>query len=162
MKRLMLILLIAGAGIMSSQAQHYQTAIGLRGGFANGITVKHFVGAQSAFEAIGSFRWDGFLITGLYEKHAPAFDTERLFWFYGGGGHIGFWDNYDADTPWMDPDEDGYTIIGIDGIVGLEYDIKEIPLTISADWKPAINLVGDNSFWADGGAISVRYTLNTD
>lgn len=160
MKRLILILLIAGVGILTSPAQHYQSAIGLRGGLAQGITLKHFIDSETALEGIGSFRWDGFLITGLYEIHAPAFDVDRLYWYYGGGGHIGFWEGYDDAISWMDPDNDNQTIIGIDGIVGLEYDIESIPIVISADWKPAINIAGDNSFWADGSAISVRYTIN--
>jgi len=47
--------------------------------------------------------------------------------------------------------------VGIDFILGLENNFKEIPFNISIDWKPAYNLTGYSGFWADGGAISIRY-----
>ena len=54
-------------------------------------------------------------------------------------------------------DNDNYTVIGIDGIIAIEYNFKEIPINISADWKPALNLVEHTRFWGDNGAISVRF-----
>jgi hypothetical protein len=77
-----------------------------------------------------------------------------LNFYYGIGGHIGFWDgryywNYNNDR--------NYTVIGIDGILGLEYNFKEIPFNLSIDWKPAFNLNDSSGFWGDGGAISIRY-----
>jgi hypothetical protein len=89
----------------------------------------------------------------LYEIHNPAFDIDRLNWYYGVGGHIGFWDGKYDDRF----DAGNNTVIGIDGILGLEYNFKEIPFNLSLDWKPALNLVGSSGFWGDGGAISIRY-----
>ena len=75
-------------------------------------------------------------------------------WYYGLGAHIGFWDgNY---TNWGTPGEN-YAVIGVDGIIGLEYNFSEIPFNIGLDWKPAINIIGFTGFWADGGALSIRY-----
>jgi len=34
---------------------------------------------------------------------------------------------------------------------------REVPFNISIDWKPAYNLWGYSGFWADGGALSIRY-----
>jgi len=48
-------------------------------------------------------------------------------------------------------------VIGIDGILGLEYNFKEIPFNIGIDWKPMIDLGGSSGFYGDGGAISIRY-----
>jgi hypothetical protein len=62
--------------------QDYQTAVGVRGGFGYGVTVKHFINSQDALEGILSSRWQGLLVTGLYERHADAFNTKGLFWFY--------------------------------------------------------------------------------
>jgi len=137
-----------------SNAQDYNTGIGLRGGLANGLTIKHFLGEKTAIEGILSSRWKGFNITGLYEIHKQAFDTERLNWYYGVGGHVGFWNGNDVD--WVN-DNDDYTVIGIDGILGLEYNFKEIPINLSIDWKPAMNIIGYSGFWGDGGALSIRY-----
>lgn len=142
--------------VFAANAQSYDTGIGLRGGPYNGITAKHFVSSEAAIEGILTTRWSGFNITGLYEIHKIAFDTPGLYWFYGFGGHIGFWDG--DRNPWFDEDHtDNYTVFGIDGIIGMEYVFAEIPFTIGVDWKPAINLAGHSNFLADGGAISLRY-----
>ena len=138
-----------------SNAQDYKTGIGLRAGTANGLTIKHFTREKSAVEFILASRWRGFEITGLYEVHNQAFDTERLKWFIGFGGHVGFW-NGDYTRGWGDPGT-SYTVVGIDGILGLEYSFTEVPINLSLDWKPAFNFVGYNGFWVDGGALSIRY-----
>lgn len=140
--------------ISFSFAQDYNTGIGLRGGFSNGLTVKHFVSNKAALEGILSTRWHGFEITGLYEIHNRAFNVDRLNWYFGAGAHVGFWDG--NRTKWADEDR-SYTVGGLDGILGIEYNIKAIPLNISLDWKPQLNFIGYSGFWADGGAISIRY-----
>jgi len=154
MKKIILIIFI-GFGILShAQAQDYNTGIGLRGGLYNGITIKHFVGTKAAFEGIIEGRWKGYGVTVLYEIHGQAFNTARLNWYYGFGGHIGFWNG--NHTKWGDRDRD-YTVIGADGILGLEYNFKEAPINISIDWKPTLNLIGYEGFWSDSGALSIRY-----
>ncbi|MDX9910054.1 MAG: hypothetical protein RBS23_11390, partial [Mariniphaga sp.] len=44
-------------------AHDYNTGIVVRGGFSNGLTVKHFIGSNSALEAFVASRWRGFNIT---------------------------------------------------------------------------------------------------
>ena len=135
-------------------AQDYINSIGLRGGLSQGITYKHFVTTTDAVDGILAMRWGGFSITGLYERHTPAFDVDYLYFFYGGGAHIGFWDG-DAN-PWFDENR-GYTVIGIDGVIGLEYVFREIPFNIALDWKPGFNLIGTTGFWGDELALSLRF-----
>ena len=144
------IFLLSGVAL----AQDYATGIGLRGGFSNGFTVKHFMDDDTAVEGILTTRWKGFMVTGLYEIHNYPFAVQGLSWYYGVGGHIGFWDGHDAD--WAD-DDDSYTVIGVDGVLGLEYNFVEVPINLSLDWKPALNLIGYSGFWGDGGALSIRY-----
>jgi hypothetical protein len=154
MRKLALAFTLFFAMILAANAQDYNTGIGFRGGLSNGLTVKHFISSNTALEGILSTRWQGFNITGLYEIHAQAFNTPRLNWYYGFGGHIGFWDGY-KDHPWFN---DGtYTIIGIDGIIGIEYNIEPIPFNISLDWKPGFNIIGYTGFWGDELALSIRY-----
>lgn len=144
------------------KAQNYETGIGIRGGFASGITVKHFLTDKTAIEGIFSTRWEGFLITGLYEIETPAFDTEGLSWYYGGGAHIGFWNSSSSGNIWWEDDHSGsYTVLGLDGIIGLSYTFTEIPINVSIDWKPMLNFVGYSGFWGDMAAISVRYTIKS-
>ncbi|MFO7875535.1 MAG: hypothetical protein R6U55_03000, partial [Desulfovermiculus sp.] len=83
MKKFALTILLATGLFLFGNAQDYNTGIGLRGGFANGLTIKHFVGEKAAFEGIVSTRWKGFQLTGLYEIHNVAFQTERLKWYFG-------------------------------------------------------------------------------
>lgn len=139
-----------------SSAQDYNTGIGLRGGFSNGITIKHFVSSKTAFEGIITSRWRGLELTGLYEVHGRAFNTERLKWYIGFGTHVGFWNGDNTSKRWGDPGT-SYMVVGIDGILGLEYSFFEVPINIGIDWKPAFNFFGHSGFWADGGAISIRY-----
>ena len=155
MKKILFGLAIIIAATLSTTAQDYNTGIGVRGGLSNGLTVKHFISSNNAIEGILSTRWKGFNITGLYEIHAQAFNTPRLNWYYGFGGHIGFYDGYD-NHPWFD-DDASYTVIGVDGIIGLEYNIEAIPFNISLDWKPGLNLIGYSGFWSDELALSVRF-----
>lgn len=135
-------------------SQDYSTGIGLRAGFSNGLTIKHFIGEKVALEGLFASRWRGFEFTGLYEIHNRAFQTERLNWFIGFGGHIGFWNGDYAN--WGEPNR-SYTVVGIDGILGLEYNFTEVPINLGLDWKPSFNFAGYSGFWADGGALSIRY-----
>jgi hypothetical protein len=156
MKKIIIIcLFVFGLGVLS-HAQDYRTGIGLRAGFNQGLTVKHFISEKSALEFLLATRWRGFELTGLYELHAPAFKTERLKWFFGFGAHVGFW-NGDYTYKRWGAEGEKYTVIGIDGILGLEYSFSEVPFNIGIDWKPSFNLSGYKGFWADGGAISLRY-----
>ncbi|MDQ1296708.1 MAG: hypothetical protein QG611_687 [Bacteroidota bacterium] len=155
MKKIVMTLLIVFGLVSVSNAQDYKTAIGARLGFDQGLTIKHFISQKSALEFLLATRWRGFEITGLYEVHNQAFNAERLKWYFGFGGHVGFWDG-DYTIGWGEPDKN-YTVIGIDGILGLEYSFTEVPINIGLDWKPAYNLSGYSGFWADGGALSIRF-----
>jgi len=149
---LFFLLFISAASV---NAQDYNTGIGLRGGPFNGLTIKHFLSSNTAVEGVLSTQWSGWLISGTWEKHATAFNTEGLKWFYGLGGQIGFWNN--SNYPGGDLNHGNYTVLGVHGALGLEYTFNEIPFSIGADWKPALNLVGygNQQFW--GGNMSGAY-----
>ena len=132
----------------------YNTGIGLRLGYGNGITIKHFIKSNKALDGILSNRFSGIGITGLYEVHNSLFNANGLAWFYGAGAHIGFWSG--SNVSWFDDNND-YVVIGIDGILGIEYSFKGAPVNLGLDWKPAFNLIGHSGFWGEEGAFSVRY-----
>jgi hypothetical protein len=140
----------------SAKSQDYKTAFGLRGGFSNGLTIKHFLSGTNAIEGILTTRWGGFNITGLFEVH-KALPTEGLYWYFGGGAHLGVWDGSNGN-PWIGGGQTT-SVIGVDGVVGMEYTFVDIPLNLGVDWKPALNLLGHSGLWADNFAISVRYTI---
>ena len=156
----------------SSAPSAYTTGIGIRfGGFESGLTVKHFLKSNAAIEGILSSGWyyRGTRITGLYEIQKPIPGAAGLSWFYGGGGHIGiynerYWYNgdckdgqYKYNGRWYNCDGSRATV-GIDGIIGLEYFFGEIPFTIGLDIKPSIDLVGWGSRFGDS-AFSIRYAF---
>ncbi len=152
MKKRFLTLIIMTFVMTFSYAQDYSTGIGVRGGYYNGLTIKHFIGEHTAVEGLVFSRWQGIELAALYEIHANAFDVSRLNWYYGIGGHVG---SYDGTNLPNSPDVG--LAVGIDGILGLEYNIREIPINISIDWKPSLNIIGYRDSWGDNGAVSIRY-----
>ena len=159
MKKLLFFATFISLLSFSSRAQDYSTGIGLRGGFASGLTIKHFVGSQSAIEGIISTRWHGLYIVGLYEQHAQAFGAPGLYWFYGGGAHIGSWNNFNHGHPhFIDNHTGSYFAFGLNGVVGIEYDIQSIPISIGVDLIPNLTLIQDVGLWI-GSGLSVRYLI---
>lgn len=90
MKKLLLLFALVSM-TMTMNAQEYQTGLGLRlGGINRGITVKHFTGSNTAIEGILGFARHSLSITALWEKHYPFPTAPGLSWYWGVGGHIGF------------------------------------------------------------------------
>ncbi|MEY5044700.1 MAG: hypothetical protein RJA19_1927 [Bacteroidota bacterium] len=152
MRTLFPILLLVGIGLIltaDAQAQFSKESIGLRGGIYAGITGKYFIFDDSeAIEGIVSFDDSALLVTGLYEFHRYDFATEALRWYYGAGATARLGGSDDLG---------GVLELGIDGIVGIEYLIGKIPLSVGLDYKPRLIFIGSNSFNGDDGALSLRY-----
>jgi hypothetical protein len=155
MKKLFICLTIAALIATAASAQEYKTGLGYRGGFSNGLTVKHFLTTDVAMEGLLTARYRGFNLTGLYEIHTQPFGIEHMYFYYGFGGHLGSWQN-PPDRDWWN-DGTNHSIIGIDGIIGVEYDLVSIPFNISLDYKPGINIIGYPKIWGDEFSISIRY-----
>ena len=140
-------------------AQSYKTALGLRfGGLTSGITLKHFTNSNTALEGILIVGRKSVVITGLYEKHVAADKNSSLKFLYGFGAHVGFFQ--DGGSYYYN-DKRTYTstaVLGIDGILGLDYKFNKAPINISMDIKPFIDFFGGNYVYMDGG-ISLRYTF---
>ncbi|MFD2514587.1 hypothetical protein ACFSRY_11980 [Pontibacter locisalis] len=152
-------LLLSVAVGAQAQSSGYTTGIGFRGGAASGLTIKHFIKSDAAIEGIisTSFKYRGTVITVLYEKHAQAFNAKGLQWYYGIGGHVGFYDGRYYYHRGHDHYDDDVFGVGIDGVLGLEYYIRDIPFTIGADIKPYINIPRGGGYW--DSALHVRYVF---
>ncbi|MCC7233449.1 MAG: hypothetical protein IT242_10935 [Bacteroidia bacterium] len=169
MKKLSLILVSLLLSVPAFlHAQPYKTGLGLRlGSAASGLTVKHFVSGNSALEGILSFGNHSFLITGLYEKNNPFGNANGLNWFYGIGGHVGFYNDgyhyyyykYHGNKYLYAESDPGNNIaLGIDFILGLEYKFNAAPVSIGLDTKPFVDIShGFYGYWDWG--LSVRFTL---
>ena len=78
MRRLLFTFILFSVMAIAVNAQDYKTGLGLRGGTAWGLTVKHFVSEKNAFEGFLYAYQHGFNVTGLYEYHNKAFDVDNL------------------------------------------------------------------------------------
>ena len=142
----------------------YNNTIGLRIGETSGISYKHFFNNGNAFEGIVSAWPYTFGATGLYEKHLPTL-VPGLKWYFGGGGHFNsgghrrtyyrYYGDYNRAYAYQSND----FATGVDGIIGVEYKFKEIPLALSTDLKPytEINNSGILNMALDPG-IGVKFT----
>jgi hypothetical protein len=156
MKRTFFILILLASISLLSYGQDYRTSLGLRAGLPYGLTVKHFLNKYNALEGMLASSWGGFVITGLYENEHWTGEYPGLNWFWGFGGHVGFWDL--GRNPNVNANYTG-AVIGVDAILGLEYTFDEIPLNLSLDLLPTINLIGDTGWGGINGALSIRYVF---
>ncbi len=170
--RIIPILLIAISGLFSSQtiaqafslepAQKsgpfntgYKKAIGVKM-YPSAISYKSFLTDTKAFEVLGYFTLDGFRTTVMIEKYNAFANTEQLSWYIGYGGHIGIW-----SEEWKknNPTHKAGIALGVDGILGLDYKVKNAPLNLSIDWQPSFNFVGSSYFESGWAGLGIRYTL---
>lgn len=157
MKKVILLTLLFAFFVVSSNAQEYRTSLGLRAGLPYGLTIKHFLNKTNAVEGVLAGSYGGFIITGLYENEHWTGQYPGLNWFWGVGGHVGFWDP--GRNPNINDTYTGSAVIGVDGIIGLEYTFEEIPLNLSLDLLPAVNLIGYTGWGGINGALSIRYVF---
>lgn len=95
------------------------------------------------------------MFTGLYTIHGNdlikdnfAGDTSGFTYFFGFGGHVGVYT--------------GGSIVGVDGIAGVEYKIPDLPLKASVDIKPTLDFVtaeGLRYFNVLQGGATIRYVF---
>ena len=149
------VLLATALSAQTNLGSSYKTALGVKVD-PGAVTVKHFTGANTALEGLGYISSDGFRLTGLYELHYPLGSVDGLQWYVGGGGHLGIW----SDT-WKNryPTREGGMALGVDGVLGIDYKIKDAPLNLSFDWQPSFNVIGYNYFEGGWGGLAIRYTF---
>lgn len=157
MKRLFFFGLVTLGLTLATQTANaqYKNAIGGRFGTANGISFKTFVKQDRALDFILNFQskndYSYFRFTGLYEIHNPINNADGLRWYYGFGGTLGSI-NYK-------PTDENDLLLGIDGVIGLDYKFKGAPINLALDWKPTLEVVPDTNFDAEGLGLSLRFTF---
>jgi hypothetical protein len=160
MKKVMFVSLFIAAITFTTtlSAQSYKTGLGVRLSSSqamvnNSISLKHFLNERSAIEALFSFG-DPLALGALYEVHKP-FSTEGLQWFYGGGGYLGFVKSWNPNKQKNETDVN----VGAMGVIGLDYKFVNLPLNLSLDWKPELNLVSDINFEPAAIGFTARFTF---
>ena len=152
----LVILFLTSQVFTSAAQQKYQTAIGLRGGYPSGVTLKQFLSKDSAAEGILSFGWGGIGVTGLFQLHNTVPDLPGVVWYYGLGAHFATAKS-DQNSPFAGG-LGGELYLGADGIIGLEYVFEKAPISVSLDILPLLNLVNDFGVWFNTG-LSLRYAF---
>ena len=149
-KLLVTLFIISSFSMASLHAQDYKLGLGIRFSNAsptlsNSFSVKYFLNENNAIDGLISFGGSRFGIGGLYEIHAPLNATAGLKWYYGAGAYVGF--------------QDHDTYLGPTGVVGLDYKFQNIPLNLSLDWKPELDIIPRINFVPDAFGLTARFTI---
>ena len=163
MKKIIIVcLLVAGTGslnILSAQdGAAYKTALGVRLSSSNAmqnnsISIKQFINEKTAIEGLFTFG-DPLALGALLEFHKPL-SASGLTYFYGAGGYIAFLKTVNVNTQKTSTDVN----FGAQGVIGLDYKFGNIPLNISLDWKPELNIVSDINFEPAAIGFTARFTF---
>jgi hypothetical protein len=152
-------LLISGFCFATTlSAQDYKTALGVRLSSSpamvnNSISLKHFLNERTAVEALFSFG-DPLALGALVEVHTPL-GTSGIQWFYGGGGYLAFVKTFNPNKNKNETDAN----FGAQGVIGLDYKFANLPLNLSLDWKPELNIVSDINFEPAAIGFTARFTF---
>ena len=133
--------------IHSANAQDYKAAIGVRFSSKaalvnNSVSLKYFFTEKTAVEGLVTFN-NPFALGLLVEQHKPL-AVNNFKYFYGAGFYGAF---------------SGTRRVGLQGVVGLDYKLPNIPLNFSIDWKPELTFTKEFSFEPQTLGVSARFTL---
>ena len=139
-----------------SKAQDYQSAVGLKfGGYENGVSVKYFTQKDIAVEGIVGFRDHGVVVSGLFEIQQEAFGVPELKFYYGAGAHIGAIGSGEYHNEVY---ANNHLLLGVDGVLGLEYIIPKSPIGISIDLNPRAELA-TGPFFDIAPGLGLKYVF---
>lgn len=129
--------------------QEYKFAVGIRlsnasPSISNSLSVKYFLNESDALEGLMSFG-GRFGIGVLYQKHKPLANMQGLRWFYGAGAYVGF--------------QGGDTYLGPTGAIGLDYKFPDVPLNLSIDWKPELDIIPKVNLIPDAFGFTARFAF---
>ena len=128
-------------------SQNYKTGLGVRlSPYFYCIDVKHFFKEKFAMEGMLNIAQTQVVGVFLAELSNSFKSESGLNWYYGLGGSVRF-------------PKEGSIVAAADGIIGLEYTFTGAPINLSADWKPAIEIVNGSAFYPTGFGLSIRYAF---
>jgi len=165
MKKLTYFVIVLVFITMTSQAQStYKSAIGGRVGIPIAGSIKHFIFEAGALEGYAGFRDAGsygngvnIMTGGMYQHHFPIGDIPGFKWYVGGGALVQFYAYKDYNN---NTDNFSKTGFAINGVGGVDYKFKGIPLNLSADFMPAIFLSKTPDDFVPYGGLAARFVFN--
>lgn len=169
MKKLLPVILLVIVGFFA-KSQSFESQLGVRLGPTSGVTGKLIKDQKTAIEGTLGFRKGGVQLYVLLESYKMLNKNTKQNWFmyFGGGAHVGYVNGYNRIRRWSNTEgyywEEEHTagpVIGLDGVVGVEYNIPSIPLTLFFEFKPLVELQSFNkvrtNFYDTGFGIVYRF-----
>ena len=149
---------------MNAFPQFYVKEVGIRGGYTAGFTFRVNIEETLSYEAQVSYRNNGAIFTVIRQRHQEIGMDKHGNWefYYGFGPHVGFYltDSYRILFREIYFGRELFTpVFGMDGYLGIEYQLVNAPVSFGCSFKPYMELslkklFGIN-FWDFG--LSVRY-----
>jgi hypothetical protein len=123
------------------KAQNYTRDAGIRLGYPFSVTFRQFYNDDDAIEYMLSIGRHSVTITALKEIFVPALRnlSENTFFEYGFGAHAGIASLYHyrvLNRTYLLNDKMVTSMVGIDGLIGFEYKLSDLPVLLSTDFKP--------------------------
>jgi hypothetical protein len=146
--KLIVLIIVSIFCFANADAQTYRHQAGVRLGsidqvVSSGLSYRYHFNNNKAVEALVNLR-DPVSIGAMYEIFNPIKAVDNLQWFYGAGAYASF---------------KGFDNFGIMGIAGIDYQFPEVPVNLSIDWKPELNIIEGVSFRAATVGVSVRFSF---
>lgn len=124
-----------------SYAQDYNEAVGVRVGIRSGVVYKNYFDYENSLQAMLTFQRGGAQFVFVRQFYQPVMlgVTQKLFFYYGFGGHIGY---STLSNQFFELNGELYrrrefsASIGIDASIGLEYHVIKYPLILAVDYQP--------------------------
>jgi hypothetical protein len=149
---LQLILLII---TISVSGQEHTQAVGIRGGLTSGVEYRYFFDQKFAGKLLLGIRDRGLFIHGLFEVHQPGLFpfSNQMYFVYGAGIHAGYqrWDKNTMSGQIERTSTVTKIAAGIDGLIGLEYDLEILPIILGIEVKPFMD------FWGQYGIEAIPW-----
>ncbi len=152
MKKIITLVSVFVFGVSALSAQNYSSSVGLRLGTSIGASYKTYMSTERAFEGILDLDIfeDNVMklnLTGIYQF---VFDTDitGLNFYAGPGLSAGVYLG----------DENG-VLLAINGMAGVEYKIKNSPVSLSLDWNPKVQIITNAGFKPSNFGLTVRYSI---
>lgn len=143
-----------------AKAQDFQSAAGVRVSWGGLLSYQYKIKESLFAEGILSYRWGGPTVTGLIQHYQPAFNVDGLFWYAGGGMHLGVNGRNNVYNPESGTNEELQINLGVALDGGFMYQFPSFPVVVAVDYMPAFYFTGERWFVPEGLGLTLRYIIN--
>jgi hypothetical protein len=157
-KKFLIILTVLSIVSVGNSQEFYSTAIGIRGGYPGygSLNVKHFFSQSKAVEFMASRSATSIWFQGAYELNTVIGNNTNMYY--------GLVADVEVRSKKTNTKLNNVypMILGVGGIVGIEYTFDEVPFNIAFDVIPRLPLypfLGDNIYSFFFGSVALRYYI---